>query len=537
MNKFDETENTRLSVTDFGPIKEANIELRPLTVFIGPSNTGKSYLSTLIYALHKNFGNYGSYRSSPRTEIFSNSVIKLENLISASLDPKKIQLFFQWANETFIKKHDELDALLLRIPDSITDLLKPALNEISGMFFEEMRRCFGVRNSSKLIRHAAENGTRIDWSNCHYTDSNADNFLQHSFSMVESSQGFSPKFSGSDQTQPNLFLRKNSKACVYVERLMKDIDQLKGIDDFLNYLESPRSIEYGDMSLIYRLLLLIFNDALSQAAGIFCNRAYYLPANRTGLMHAHRLVVRALMEQATSVGIVKSVQMPLLSGITSDFLQRLIESGIEDEFSEGKNEDLTEKIESEILGGSIFGKPSRVGYPSFLYKPDGWLESMDLANTSSMVSELAPLVLYLRHVIRPGDVLIFEEPESHLHPAMQARLAREIVKLVNSKIRVIVTTHSDYLLEQFANLVRLSELDESQIEEMNVGEAIHPSQFGAWLFKLENSPINGSVVEEVRFDEDAGGLDPEYFEVAAQLYNTWADIGNRIANRDESHND
>ena len=37
----------RVSVQDFGPIAEAPIDLRPLTVFVGPSNTGKTYLATL----------------------------------------------------------------------------------------------------------------------------------------------------------------------------------------------------------------------------------------------------------------------------------------------------------------------------------------------------------------------------------------------------------------------------------------------------------------------------------------------------------
>ena len=34
--------NLKLNVTNFGPIVEAEIDLRPLTVFVGPSNTGKS---------------------------------------------------------------------------------------------------------------------------------------------------------------------------------------------------------------------------------------------------------------------------------------------------------------------------------------------------------------------------------------------------------------------------------------------------------------------------------------------------------------
>ena len=32
--------NYRLSVKDFGPIVEADVDFRPLTVFVGPSNTG-----------------------------------------------------------------------------------------------------------------------------------------------------------------------------------------------------------------------------------------------------------------------------------------------------------------------------------------------------------------------------------------------------------------------------------------------------------------------------------------------------------------
>ena len=49
-----------IEVTDFGPIAKAKLDLRPLTVFVGPSNTGKSYLATLIYALHRFFGGFAT---------------------------------------------------------------------------------------------------------------------------------------------------------------------------------------------------------------------------------------------------------------------------------------------------------------------------------------------------------------------------------------------------------------------------------------------------------------------------------------------
>ena len=56
MEKAPRGNSLELEVSDFGPIAEAKIELRPLTVFVGPSNTGKSYLAILIYALHRFLG-------------------------------------------------------------------------------------------------------------------------------------------------------------------------------------------------------------------------------------------------------------------------------------------------------------------------------------------------------------------------------------------------------------------------------------------------------------------------------------------------
>ena len=51
----------KLTVKNFGPIREAkNIEIKPMTVFVGPSNTGKSYLAVLIYSITKMLGDpYG----------------------------------------------------------------------------------------------------------------------------------------------------------------------------------------------------------------------------------------------------------------------------------------------------------------------------------------------------------------------------------------------------------------------------------------------------------------------------------------------
>ena len=68
----------------------------------------------------------------------------------------------------------------------------------------------------------------------------------------------------------------------------------------------------------------------------------------------------------------------------------------------------------------------------------------------------------MRHLVRPDDVLIIEEPESHLHPAMQVEFTRQLAGLVRAGIRVIVTTHSEWVLQELANLVRVSALPEGE---------------------------------------------------------------------------
>ena len=151
-----------------------------------------------------------------------------------------------------------------------------------------------------------------------------------------------------------------------------------------------------------------------------------------------------------------------------------------------------------------------------------------------MVSELAPVVLYLRYLVEPGDLLIIEEPESHLHPALQTAFARELARLVHSGVRVLLTTHSEWILEALANLVRLSELSEERREGIPGADvALTPDQVGAWLFRPDSDGA-GSAVEEIPLDRirQLG-----FGEVTESLYNEWARIANRIEAAKADQND
>ena len=189
---------------------------------------------------------------------------------------------------------------------------------------------------------------------------------------------------------------------------------------------------------------------------------------------------------------------------------------------------MAKQFEESLLAGAVRVGTSEANYPSFLYRPRGWEEDLPLMRTSSMVSELAPVVLYLRHVVQRGDVLIVEEPEAHLHPAMQATFARELARLVRLGVRVVLTTHSEWLLEQIGNLVRLSALPKGRRSGIGGADvALEPSQVGAWLFKPSQRP-RGSIVQEVKPDAETGLFPTDFEDVSMALYNDGAEIFNRL---------
>ena len=147
-----------LSVTDFGPIVKANVDLRPLTVFVGPSNTGKSYLAVLIYALHRFFSGHraAGYRGRRPPPFLlhrrSSSLGKMTDVPKETLDAA-----FRWAEEVAerVKAYEPAGAAGTVLPESIAGLIRPILGDVEDMghlLNEEITSCFGVEESKDLIR-------------------------------------------------------------------------------------------------------------------------------------------------------------------------------------------------------------------------------------------------------------------------------------------------------------------------------------------------------------------------------------------------
>ncbi|MBA7530487.1 hypothetical protein ES705_22695 [subsurface metagenome] len=51
---------TELSLTNFGPIKYASLEIKPVTVLIGPNNSGKSYAVLAYHTIAQIINEFGN---------------------------------------------------------------------------------------------------------------------------------------------------------------------------------------------------------------------------------------------------------------------------------------------------------------------------------------------------------------------------------------------------------------------------------------------------------------------------------------------
>ena len=487
-----------LSVRNFGPIAEADIELRPLSVFVGPSNTGKSYLATLIYALHRFFHNYSVIGSPGRRFPFEKPLgsvfVQLED---PALSEDDIACIYDWVGKIVVR-HDagELQHSPPReVPDAIAGLVHSTISTINrhGLLFDgEIVRCFGIEKAESLARHA--NDTEAGFS------------LQ---SKTTATQRYAARF--------KYELGTNRRKTNMVVSIPQGVP-MRFTPESLTRWRSDTP-EYDARLILHS----VTSDVITNSVGPLIQPAHYLLTSRANLMHTHQTIVQSLIAGASQPKIA-----PTFSGLLGDFLERIVGLGEQRNQREAADYPLALDLERSILGGEIRIASNPVGYPEFLYRPDSWERDLPLVNVSAMVSELAPVVLYLRHVVQPGDTLIIEEPESHLHPTMQVEFTRLLAAAVKAGIRIIITTHSEWVLEELANLVRLSELPPERrngIEDPDV--ALGHDEVGAWFFE-RNDEAGGSVVREIPLDTESGTFPAGYGLVTEALYKRWSTINRRV---------
>ncbi|MCY4030220.1 MAG: AAA family ATPase [Acidobacteria bacterium] len=459
-----------------------------MTVFVGPSNTGKSWLATVAYALHRHFATglrrwrfripMGSEGPDLPKGVDKDLVHVAEGLTASASGT---------ANRA---------AQGIALTPAVEEAIRWYLGRHGGALGKEIERCFGVDAGSHLVRREGAGRARI--------------LLRHELEGVSSPAVHELNYGDESwtfqSTIPDGWRIPRGSSGVFRAPLLLSGTQSEG----------ERTVWIMDVI-----------GALADIVLPSRHPAFYLPADRTGLMNAHSTVVSALIQSATMAGIRQADPLPLLSGVRGDFLEQLVEmaSKRQRRLRHGRERlrRIGKRIEDGILGGAVkvSGLPG-LAYPHFTYHPGGWKAGLPLANASSMVSELAPVVLYLRHVVVPNDLLIIDEPESHLHPAMQVAFTQQIAEMARAGVRVIVTTHSEWVLEALGNVVGRAEQTGRPNRESGP-VLLDARDIGVWLFETANG-VGSSTVKEIALDPDTGLYPSGFDAVATALHNEWTEV-------------
>ena len=134
---------TTIKIQDFGPIGQAEVELKPLTVLIGPNNTGKSYLALAIYSLQRSL-TYHDVRQRSRRRSRRARARQETRLASRRIENALDQV------DQLVPLLDKIksgEATLGDVPEVIIESLLqefPGFLETSASNFDyELRVCFG----------------------------------------------------------------------------------------------------------------------------------------------------------------------------------------------------------------------------------------------------------------------------------------------------------------------------------------------------------------------------------------------------------
>lgn len=473
-----------ISVKNFGPIAEGSVDLKPLTIFVGPSNTGKSYMATAVYAVMR------AVEGRPQVPYIRNLArrgmpVSLNNPWRAS--DEIADAVMEWVSQQEGKTWDPeeelpVSAMPKKIQVALADSTRQVLQALHDDVIKQL--AYGFGETSNLVNRRASSEDFL------MTILRDEPLLNLSIGLIQG-KGVDPCFDITRSLMPTYEIEH------WGSSHQKDSEVFPAI--------------YHDFFFGSRI------SAAEFALGEFPIRSYYLPAGRSGTVQARRFLASSLIRQSSNPEAART-NVSGLPGPSAEFLSDMVslERGINP-----PKEELNlavSFIERNVLHGEIdLDESAGLPLPEIAYETSAG--KFFVAQSSSMVSELAPLILFLKYLVRPGHLLILEEPESHLHPAAQLQLARGIARLVNAGVQVLITTHSNDFTGQINNLISMSNTSEETWKSLGLEpeECLQPDQVSAYGFRIDPDK-GGAVTYPLPVGSDVGIEDEEFLPVIELLY-------------------
>lgn len=235
---------------------------------------------------------------------------------------------------------------------------------------------------------------------------------------------------------------------------------------------------------------------------------YYLPASRSGLylaLSSFGAIIAELSKKRTFLN--SKIELPGISWQLSEYYLKLTEINEKAYIynPECFHEKIAKKIEADVLKGKIIFESNT---KKLYYIPDNTDLRLELSATSSMVSEIGPIVAYIRYILsaKPvqdkavsaavtrtslkekvaAPILIVEEPEAHLHPDNQIKMTEIYAELSNFGVKIIMTSHSNYVFNKLSNIVISKKLAADNVkcdifeetDEGTIGVSLDINEFG-----------------------------------------------------------
>ena len=380
----------RLGITNFGPISKGVVTVKPLTVFLGPNGCGKSHMATLVYTI-----------------------------IKAELLRWNTPLYMDGWQPTDVLDDSDVNRVLEQYTKDADYFLDDHI--YNNIVNNSVQRFFDMLSDALLTEH--KNLIRKG-AKCFVLDVASD--------IIDG------KIQYADEIK---FDERNTKQIKFVFKKQKLKENPRATKKVLE-IDMPYPANTSNTEL-QRCVLFGLRRILRYMSTR--TRGIYFPAERSGLTMAQRSIT--LHYYNTIENAFDRSPDPDLASVATDFLSFLI-------MPTNKTSnfvDIAECFEKKALRGSITAEKSFGSIPDIKFVQNS--ASFSLNTSASSVKDMAVFILYLKHAARRGDTIIFEEPETCLHPDNQALLAKLLAQLVNNNFRIIVTTHSPFFVEQLSNCV------------------------------------------------------------------------------------